>query len=231
MNMGKAVAIDAASTTTSYWTGYACNEMGLPLPLTLMFSMGVGMGTSQNKGDNMIKDFIKEKAINDDVIAKYQGIAGEDVVKMWKEYGEGSFLNGYLRIINPDDYAELVRTSYFKGDLVVPLFVSAFGDVIVFDGEFLTSIYYKEHDFKVMNKGLALFFRYLEVDGYKKDYFDLDLFEEAKKFVGILKNDECYCFVPVLPLGGKKSVKTLEIGKTREHIEVITQLVGGVGMV
>ena len=174
MNMGKAVAIDAASTTTSYWTGYACNEMGLPLPLTLMFSMGVGMGTSQNKGNNMIKDFIKEKDINDDVIAKYQGIAGEDVVKMWKEYGEGSFLNGYLRIINPDDYAELVRTSYFKGDLVVPLFVSAFGDVIVFDGEFLTSIYYKEHDFKVMNKGLALFFRYLEVDGYKKDYFDLD---------------------------------------------------------
>ncbi len=59
----------------------------------------------------------------------------------------------------------------------------------------------------------------------------MDLFEEAKKFVGILKNDECYCFVPVLPLGGKKSVKTLEIGKTREHIEVITQLVGGVGMV
>lgn len=46
MNMGKAVAIDVASTTTSYWTGYACNEMGLPLPLTLMFSMGVGMGTS-----------------------------------------------------------------------------------------------------------------------------------------------------------------------------------------
>lgn len=46
MNMGKAVAIDAASTTTSYWTGYACNEMGLPLPLTLMLSMGVGMGTS-----------------------------------------------------------------------------------------------------------------------------------------------------------------------------------------
>ena len=59
----------------------------------------------------------------------------------------------------------------------------------------------------------------------------MDLFEEAKKFVGILKNDECYYFVPVLPLGGKKSVKTLEIGKTREHIEVITQLVGGVGMV
>lgn len=42
MNMGKAVAIDAASTTTSYWTGYACNEMGLPLPLTLMLSMGAG---------------------------------------------------------------------------------------------------------------------------------------------------------------------------------------------
>lgn len=57
MNMGKAVAIDAASTTTSYWTGYACNEMGLPLPLTLMLSMGVGMGTSYGLNRILIQDF------------------------------------------------------------------------------------------------------------------------------------------------------------------------------
>ena len=56
MNMGKAVAIDAASTTTSYWTGYACNEMGLPLPLTLMLSMGAGMGTSYGLNRIIIGD-------------------------------------------------------------------------------------------------------------------------------------------------------------------------------
>ncbi|WP_458457855.1 pre-toxin TG domain-containing protein [Pseudobutyrivibrio sp.] len=58
MNMGKAVAIDAASTTTSYWTGYACNEMGLPLPLTLMLSMGAGMGTSYGLNNLLIKDAV-----------------------------------------------------------------------------------------------------------------------------------------------------------------------------
>jgi len=46
ISFGKYVAVDAASTTVSYWTGYACNEMGLPLPLTIIFSTAAGMGTS-----------------------------------------------------------------------------------------------------------------------------------------------------------------------------------------
>ena len=46
MSLGKLAVVDIASTSASYWTGYACNELGLPLPLTLMFSMGMGMGVS-----------------------------------------------------------------------------------------------------------------------------------------------------------------------------------------
>lgn len=58
MNLGKAVTIDAASTATSYWTGKECSKMGLPLPLTLMLSMGAGMGTSYGLNSIFIKNAI-----------------------------------------------------------------------------------------------------------------------------------------------------------------------------
>ena len=40
------------------------------------------------------------------------------------------FLNGYLRVINPDDYKELVGETYFRGKESIPLFTTAFADVI-----------------------------------------------------------------------------------------------------
>ena len=178
----------------------------------------------------LINDFIMERKIDADIIEKYRSRVSDEIIEMWNEYGEGSFCNGYFRIVNPDDYAELLQESYFKGAAVVPLFVTSFGDVIVYDEDYVTCIYFREHDFRVMNKGLKLFFRYLKVDGFKNDYLDIKLYEEAKEKFGALKSDESYCFVPILPLGGKKNVKNLEIGKTREHIELITQMAGGVGM-
>ena len=84
MNMGKAVAIDAASTTTSYWTGYACNEIGLLLPLTLMFSMAASMGTSYGVNKLAFIDSIKiEKVVNDKVLTY---VSDEDLAKInsWK---------------------------------------------------------------------------------------------------------------------------------------------------
>jgi len=41
-----------------------------------------------------------------------------------------------------------------------------------------------------------------------------------------LKYDECFGFVPLLPMGGKKDVDHLEKVNEKVHIELITQLLG-----
>ena len=51
-----------------------------------------------------------------------------------------------------------------------------------------------------------------------------------KNKFGKLALDESYGFFPLLPLGGKKDVYHMDKVKTREHIELIAQLVGKVGM-
>ena len=63
----------------------------------------------------MLRDFKKEKEMPTEIIEKYKGQVPDEIIEIWKNYGLGSFLNGYLRVINPDDYKELVEETYFRG--------------------------------------------------------------------------------------------------------------------
>ena len=51
-------------------------------------------------------------------------------------------------------------------------------------------------------------------------------YEDAIKLYGKLQNNECFGFVPLLPLGGKKEANCLEKVNIKVHIELITELVG-----
>ena len=54
--------------------------------------------------------------------------------------------------------------------------------------------------------------------------------EKAVKKYGELEYNQSFCFVPLLGLGGKKSVDNLDKGDTLTHIYLITELVGKVGI-
>ena len=41
-------------------------------------------------------------------INKYRGMIPEELLAVWQEYGFGYMLNGYLRVINPDDYIDII---------------------------------------------------------------------------------------------------------------------------
>ena len=56
-----------------------------------------------------------------------------ELVQIWQEDGLGTFLDGYLKVINPDDYLELLQDSYFRGDVAFPMFVTAFGDIVTWE--------------------------------------------------------------------------------------------------
>ena len=66
------------------------------------------------KGEEMLKDFKKEKEMPEEVIERYRDWVPKEMIEIWKKYGLGSFMNGYLRVINPDDYKKLVEETYFK---------------------------------------------------------------------------------------------------------------------
>ena len=82
-----------------------------------------------------------------------------------------------------------------------------------------------------MASGMDFFFSdiYTE-ESFRKEFFDLKLYEKAIKRYEELEYNQSFCFVPLLELGGKKSIDNLDKGDTLTHIYLITELVGKVGI-
>ncbi|RRN46993.1 DUF1851 domain-containing protein [Streptococcus halitosis] len=177
----------------------------------------------------MLKDFVKVADMPKDVVEKYKNQVPAELVQIWQEDGLGTFLDGYLKVINPDDYLELLQDSYFRGDDAFPMFATAFGDIITWEkNEFLGIIKYKDGTFDIFLENLSLFIKFLPDKGFTDDYFDIPLYKKAVAKHAQLAYDECFGFVPLLALGGFKDVDHMDRVKVLEHIYLMYQLTGGV---
>lgn len=54
----------------------------------------------------MISDFVKVADMPKEVIENYKDKVPVELVEIWENQGLGTFLNGYLKVINPEDYSE-----------------------------------------------------------------------------------------------------------------------------
>ena len=52
----------------------------------------------------ILNDFTKVSNVDIDIIEKYNRKLPNQVIDIWRELGWGTFYNGYLKVINPDDY-------------------------------------------------------------------------------------------------------------------------------
>ena len=180
------------------------------------------------EGEEILNDFKKEKEMPKEVIEKYRNLVPKEMIEIWEKYGLGSFLNGYLRVINPDDYKELVEETYFRGNVAIPIFITAVADVITWEeGEFIGMIEYKTLNVNAIWEGMDNFFELLSNKRFLEKNFELEMYNKALKLYGEVGYEDCYCFVPVIPVGGKK-IENLQKGKAFTHIEVIVYLMGRV---
>ena len=161
------------------------------------------------KGEEILNDFKKEKDMPKEVIEKYRNLVPKEMIEIWENYGLGSFLSGYLRVINPDDYKELVEETYWEED------------------EFIGMIEYKTLDVNAIWEGMNNFFELLSNKRFLEKNFELEMYNKALKLHGEVGYEDCYCFVPIIPVGGKK-IENLQKGKAFTHIEVIVYLMGRV---
>ena len=180
------------------------------------------------EGEEILNDFNKEKEMPKEVIEKYRNLVPKEMIEIWEKYGLGSFLNGYLRVINPDDYKELVEETYFRGNVAIPIFITAFADVVTWEeDELIGMIEYKTLDVNAIWEGMDNFFELLSNKRFLEKNFELEMYNKALKLYGEVGYEDCYCFVPVIPVGGKK-IENLQKGKAFTHIEVIVYLMGRV---
>lgn len=177
----------------------------------------------------IFNDFVCAGKVDENCIRKYSGKIPAELMDIWKEYGFGSFFGGYLKVINPDDYMDILKESYFRGDISIPILGTAFGDIITWEEEQYTGILrYRYNDFDFLSTRFDMFLKLLSDEGFLKCFFTLEDYAQAVEKHGELAYDECFGYVPLLALGGKEDAGHLEKVKIREHIAIITQLTGGV---
>ncbi|MDE6950950.1 MAG: DUF1851 domain-containing protein [Lachnospiraceae bacterium] len=166
-----------------------------------------------------------------EIVFEYEKKLPGELLEIWKNYGLGSLFSGYLKVINPEEYQELLSETYFRGNISVPILVTAFGDVITLEeGQYIGMVKYKNGNFVMLAKNFKRFMQNLDDDYFLEKYFQIPMYLEAVKKWGELKYDECFGYVPLLGLGGGEKIDNLRKVKIREHIELISKMTGNIGM-
>lgn len=181
--------------------------------------------------ERLFEKFLKENDVSQQLCSKYETVLPSELIDLWRKYGFGSFMEGYLKIINPEEYQDLLIDTYFRGSVSIPMFITAFGDIITSEeDQYIGIVRYKNGNFNILSRNFKRFLQNLEDEYFQEKYFQIPQYVEAVKRLGEIKHDECFGYVPLLGLGGSEKVENLDKVKIREHIELISRLVGKIGM-
>ena len=165
------------------------------------------------------------------LIAQYRDLVPAEVLAVWENFGFGTFCDGYLKVVNPADYADLLADTYqlTSTPTSMPplvLFATAMGDLLVWERDFLVRVDYRHGEAEVVARSFKWFFRDLTDEEYLTERLYWEPYPAARARLGEPAFDECFGYVPLLALGGPETVEHLEKVKLREHIALISQFTG-----
>ena len=184
------------------------------------------------------KNYIKHRDVDSDIYNKYKNNLPKEILYIWEHFGFGTFEDGFIRFVNPDEYAGFLKYCdvYLEPTIVVA--VTAMGDLLAWEGNDNPTIAEDEgnrYALFILRKGKdemlgSTPFVIDRKTGDKefiedKEYFDSAIFYKAREQKGPLAYDECYGFTPLLAFGGKESVNNIRIVKTKEYLDIIGQAI------
>ena len=169
--------------------------------------------------------------VGPDLLARYSHLVPPELLEVWERYGFGTFCDGYLKIVNPDDYADLLTDTYQLISAPAPalpivLFATAMGDLLIWERGYLVMLDYRHGQTEILTKGLDFFFDDLADDETLPNQLLWEPYPAARAQLGEPAYDECFGYAPLLALGGPETVEHLEKVKLREHIALIGQFTG-----
>lgn len=180
---------------------------------------------------SLFQDFKKVSEVEEFTLNKYKDLLPEELINIWKTYGYGTFLEGYLKVIDPDEFSSLINESYLRSEGTIPIFTTSMADIILFERDlnqesYVVMVNYRTGKTKVVASKFSLFLRFLEEEAFKKKALEWLPYPEA---IGEYKEpgyEECFGYTPLLGLGGAEKIENLKKVKLKEHILVITELMG-----
>ena len=158
---------------------------------------------------------LKNSKVEESTINKYKEYLPKELIEAWRIYGYGTFMDGYLKVINPDDFSSLVSDTYLRSKGTIPIFTTSLGDIIIFEKDenqesYIVMINYRKGKTKVLASKFSLFIRFLEEEAFKQRALGWLPYPEAIKQYNEPEYEECFGYTPLLGLGGEEKVENLK---------------------
>lgn len=143
--------------------------------------------------DQIMQNFEKKESVSEELIKKFQQSLAPDILNIWRNYGFGSIYNGFLKIINPMEYMDFVKETFFLGNESIPIMVTGTGEIIAWvKNKYIYMLDYKENTFECLASGFDFFWE--DLDHQQVPF----LSGKATEYVKILKQngrlnyEECF---------------------------------------
>ncbi|MFS0867769.1 GAD-like domain-containing protein [Microbacterium sp. 179-B 1A2 NHS] len=182
-----------------------------------------------------LADFIPHAPVDPEVIEAYRGRVPAEIQEIWESYGQGTFGEGFLRVIDPAVYeAELGdRVGKTQGDgVAIPVMVTGLGDLILWEPgiDSLVALIFRENRGVGLGKA-ATFLTLTRAAGAKhlSRTLNWDVFPDAVAQQGAPAFDDSFIFVPLPSLGGPGTVDTLHKRQTLTAIQLMVDMQGPIG--
>ncbi|PZF71270.1 T6SS immunity protein Tdi1 domain-containing protein [Taibaiella soli] len=174
-----------------------------------------------------IDDFNRTEDVTSEVLIKYSSRLPTQIVDIWKHYGFGTFLDGYLKVVNPDVYQDFLKNSFELWDSTcITLFATSMADLIVLKNGYLYFLNFRYKKFDVIAKDIKFFFIDIQDEEFLDEELEWNPYAKAKEKLGVPAFSECFGYEPILAAGGSEKIEKLKKVKLIEHINLIVQFTG-----
>ncbi len=179
-----------------------------------------------------LPDFVHHAPVPQRIIELYRDRVPEELVELWQHYGYGSFGGGFVRVIDPELFETAIgdRIGTAAGDMPsIPIMVTAMADVIVWEaGLGVTGLMFRVGESAGLGSRVSTFLK-LSVGGGPKHFarrLDWEPYPEAVERHGVPAYDQSFVHVPLLSLGGSRTVDSLQQRQTVTAIELMLDMQG-----
>lgn len=140
--------------------------------------------------------------------------------------GSAQLADGLITLITPDSVIDLLRDGYAE-TRVIPFAVTAFGDILVWEKDkYVNCVSFSKHSVTVISSGFDFFFDDIADTKFLEEYFNLQLYNDAKERFGNCHEGECYISSPLPAIAGDFKIENLSIGKFREYNALSIDMLG-----
>lgn len=174
-------------------------------------------------------DYKIEEKPTSEFLSKNKDCLHPLIIDFLRLYGFGTYMDGFLRFINPENYQDVFEEAYNNKINNEKVFcITAFGDCLGWTGKNIICVSFRYGTYNYISTDNINFFfeRKLTDPTYLERVFAPGNYKPAKERLGDLDFDECFGYVPLLGLGGAERPENLEKVKIKEHIQIITATMG-----